>query len=82
MMNDRNAPARPEQPGDGGFQAPSTDDPDSKRIGSFGDADELESQDEPDREAERVGQFSDGNETLPDDTREGRYSDSGEAATR
>jgi hypothetical protein len=51
------------KPGDGGFQAPTTDDPEATRIGSFGNANE------PEREEHRDGELSDGDKAPPDDSR-------------
>ena len=63
-------PARPEQPGQGGFEEGQQTLSDNDRIGQFSDGNEKL----PDNE--HVGQFSDGNEKLPDDEREGKFSDS------
>jgi hypothetical protein len=63
MTKHHQASARPEQPGDGGFQAPTTDDPEATRIGSFGNANE------PEREEHRDGELSDGDKAPPDDRR-------------
>jgi hypothetical protein len=82
--NERNAmtekkqdhPARPEQPGSGGFEEGHEARPDGEHVGQFSDGNEAL----PDKE--RVGQFSDGNEALPDKEREGQFSDSVEAEDR
>jgi hypothetical protein len=63
MTTHRQSSARPEQPGDGGFQAPTTDEPEATRIGSFGNANE------PERQEDRDGEFNDGHKTPPDDSR-------------
>ena len=67
MHDDHEQSARPEQPREGGFEEGQQTQPGSERVGSFGDGN---------AEQENVGQFSDGNEALPDDTREGKFSDS------
>jgi len=66
MNDERQAAARPEQPGQGGFEEGHRTRPDSERIGQFSDGNEQLPDDE------HVGQFSDGNEQLPDDTRQGK----------
>ena len=63
-------PARPEQPGQGGFEEGQQTLRDKERVGQLSDGNEKL----PDKE--RVGQFSDGNEALPDKEREGKFSDS------
>ena len=73
MTEKHDHPARPEQPGKGGFGEGQETLPDDERVGQFSDGNEELPDDE------RVGQFSDGNEELPEDEREGRFSDNVEA---
>jgi hypothetical protein len=70
MTDERQDTARPEQPGQGGFEEGHRTRPNDERVGQFSDGDEQLPDDH------RVGQFSDGNEQLPDDTRQGKFSDS------
>ena len=69
MTEKHDRPARPEQPGKGGFEEGHETRPDDERVGQFSDGNEALPDDD------RMGQFSDGNEELPDDQREGQFSD-------
>lgn len=76
MTNERKPTAKPEQPGEGGFEEGSQTIADDKRVGQFSDGNEALPDDQ------RVGQFSDGNEALPDDDRQGSFADSAKSPTR
>jgi len=76
MTEKHDRPARPEQPGKGGFEEGQETRPDDKRVGQFSDGNEALPDDD------RMGQFSDGNEALPDDQREGQFSDTVDADDR
>jgi len=70
MTDEHDQPARPEQPGRGGFEEGQQTLPGNEHVGQFSDGVETL----PDNH--HVGQFSDGNEKLPDNQREGQFSDS------
>ena len=69
MTEKHDRPARPEQPGKGGFEEGHETRPDDERVGQFSDGNEALPDDD------RMGKFSDGIEKLPDDQREGQFSD-------
>ncbi len=70
MTEHRDHSARPEQPGNGGFEAGVQTLPDDDRVGQFSDGNETLPDDD------RVAKFSDGAATLPTGEHEGRFSDS------
>ena len=71
MPEERDRPAKPEQPGEGGFEEGSETQPDDEHVGQFSEGNEELPKDDDD-----VGRFSEGQEELPNDEREGQFSDS------
>ena len=71
MHEERDRPAKPEQPGEGGFEEGSETQPDDEHVGQFSEGNEQLPHDEDD-----VGRFSEGQEELPNEEREGQFSDS------
>jgi hypothetical protein len=70
MTDERQHPARPEQPGEGGFEEGQQTLPNHYHVGQFSDGNVTLPDDD------RVGKFSDGAATRLEDEREGKFSDS------
>ena len=71
MHEERDRPAKPEQPGEGGFEEGQETQPDDEHVAQFSEGNEKLPHDEED-----VGRFSEGQEELPNEEREGQFSDS------